>query len=52
MGIQMEFELELCDPEATDEAMPPLGEMAYGAVKPVEKIAVRLRKRAPGEKLK
>jgi hypothetical protein len=40
-----EFEIELCDPEAVEEAMPPLREVAYGVVRPMEKIAVRVRKR-------
>ncbi|KAF1945985.1 cytochrome P450 [Clathrospora elynae] len=44
-----EFELQLCDPEATDAAMPTLGETAFGTVRSLDKIAVRIRKRRPDE---
>lgn len=40
-----EFEVQLCDAEQVDAALPPVNELAYGTVKPVEKIAVRIRKR-------
>ena len=40
-----EFEVQLCDPEIFDVVVPPVREMAYGILKPVEKIAVRIRKR-------
>ena len=40
-----QFELELCEPEAVDAAMPPLREVAYGTVKPLERVAVRIKKR-------
>ncbi|KAF2628478.1 cytochrome P450 [Macroventuria anomochaeta] len=40
-----EFEVQLCDTEQVDAALPPIRESAYGTVKPLEKIAVRIRKR-------
>ena len=40
-----EFEVQLCDAEQVDAALPPVREFAYGTVKPLEKIAVRIRKR-------
>lgn len=40
-----EFEIQLCDTELVDAALPPTGEFAYGTVKPLEKVAVRIRKR-------
>lgn len=40
-----EFEIQLCDPEQVDAAIPPVGLLAYGTVKPLEKLAVRIRKR-------
>lgn len=40
-----EYEIELCDPEATDLAIPPLRELAYGTTQPAGKIAIRIRKR-------
>lgn len=43
-----EWEIQLCDPEAADEAMPVLREKALGAVRPLERIAVRIRKRRAG----
>jgi hypothetical protein len=39
------FEIQLCDPEATDAVITPMREAAYGAVRPLEGIAVRIRKR-------
>ncbi|KAH7386034.1 cytochrome P450 [Pyrenochaeta sp. MPI-SDFR-AT-0127] len=42
------FELQLCDPEAADAAMPPVRESAYGIVKPLDNIPVRIRKRRIG----
>ncbi|KAF2643967.1 putative cytochrome-like protein P450 [Massarina eburnea CBS 473.64] len=47
-----EFEVELCDSEATEELLPPVREMAFGTVKPMDKIAIRIRKRVPGEKIR
>jgi hypothetical protein len=40
-----EFEIELCDPQAADAAMPVLQESAFGQIRPQERIAVRIRKR-------
>ncbi|KAI4704384.1 hypothetical protein J4E81_001450 [Alternaria sp. BMP 2799] len=40
-----EFEIQLCDPDLIDAAMPELRESAFGLVQPKEKIAVRIRKR-------
>jgi hypothetical protein len=40
-----EWEIQLCDPEATDAIMPTMREKAFGAVRPLEPITVRIRKR-------
>lgn len=40
-----EFEIQLCDTDEVDAALPPLREFAFGTVKPIEKVAVRIRKR-------
>jgi hypothetical protein len=40
-----EFEMQLCDPEATDAAISPVRKEAFGAVRPLDRIAVRIRKR-------
>ncbi|KAF3009741.1 hypothetical protein E8E13_009311 [Curvularia kusanoi] len=40
-----EFEIQLCDEDEVDAAIPPLGEDAFGTMKPVGKVAVRIRKR-------
>jgi hypothetical protein len=39
------FEMQLCDPEATDAAITPVRKEAFGAVRPLDRIAVRIRKR-------
>jgi hypothetical protein len=39
------FEMQLCDPQATDAAVNPIRKEAYGAVRPLDTIAVRIRKR-------
>ena len=44
-----EFEIQLCDPDLIDAAMPELRESAFGQVRPKEKIAVRIRKRRAGK---
>jgi hypothetical protein len=41
-----EFDLQLCDPDLFDEVVPPVREMAFGNLKPLEKVAVRIRKRS------
>jgi hypothetical protein len=40
-----EFEVQICEPEWVDAVMPRARELAYGTVKPLDKIAVRVRKR-------
>jgi hypothetical protein len=40
-----EFQVQLCDTDEVDAALPPVHEFAYGTVKPLEKVAVRIRKR-------
>jgi hypothetical protein len=47
--LMSEFEIQLCDPEATDAAMPALQESAFGQLRPRERIAVRIRKRRVGK---
>ena len=47
--VMSEFEVQLCDPEATDAAMPVLRESAFGQLRPQERIAVRIRKRKLGK---
>jgi hypothetical protein len=44
-----EFEVQLCDPDVIDAAMPELRESAFGQIRPQEKIAVRIRKRRVGK---
>ncbi|KAI4952608.1 hypothetical protein J4E91_003080 [Alternaria rosae] len=44
-----EFEMQLCDPDLIDAAMPELRESAFGQVRPKDKIAVRIRKRRTGK---
>ncbi|CAA9961296.1 Cytochrome P450 [Pyrenophora teres f. maculata] len=46
-----EFEFELCDPDATDAAMPQLREVAFGTVRPQEGVTVRIRKRRASGKV-
>ncbi|CAO2651892.1 Nn.00g001750.m01.CDS01 [Neocucurbitaria sp. VM-36] len=43
-----EFEIQLCDSDAVDAAVPPVREAAYGTVKPLDDVAVRIRKRKMG----
>ncbi|OSS43390.1 hypothetical protein B5807_12008 [Epicoccum nigrum] len=40
-----EFEVQICDEDQLDAALPPVNELAFGTVKPLEKAAVRIRKR-------
>lgn len=40
-----EFEIQVCDSEHVDAALPSLDILAYGTVKPTDKVAVRIRKR-------
>jgi hypothetical protein len=41
-----EFELQLCEPELFDTVVPPSREVAFGTLKPLERIGVRIRKRS------
>lgn len=41
-----EFEVQLCDPESFDEILPPMQEVAFGMLQPLDKVAVRIRKRS------
>ncbi|KAF1849405.1 cytochrome P450 [Cucurbitaria berberidis CBS 394.84] len=43
-----EFDLQLCDTDEVDAAIPPVREDAYGTVKPLYPVAVRIRKRRMG----
>nr|GFD58091.1 hypothetical protein [Tanacetum cinerariifolium] len=40
-----EFDIQLCDTDEVDAVLPAVGEFAFGTVKPLDKIAVRIRKR-------
>jgi hypothetical protein len=40
-----EFEIQLCDAELFDAVLPPAREVAFGMLKPLEHVAVRIRKR-------
>lgn len=40
-----EFEIQLSDADEVDAILPPTLEFAFGTVKPLEKVAVRIRKR-------
>ncbi|KAF1359708.1 cytochrome P450 [Lizonia empirigonia] len=40
-----DFELQLSDVDEVDAVLPPVREFAYGTVKPLDKVAVRIRKR-------
>jgi hypothetical protein len=44
------FELQLCDPDLFDAAVPPVRDMAFGTIRPLEKIALRIRKRSGSTK--
>lgn len=45
-----DFEVQLCDPEYMKHIVPPLQEAAFGANRPLDKVAVRIRKRRHGQK--
>ena len=45
-----EFETQLCDPDNIEQDLPAVQEFAYGTVIPLNKIAIRIRKRRPGER--
>jgi hypothetical protein len=40
-----EFEMQLCDAELFDAVLPPAREVAFGILKPLDKVAVRIKKR-------
>ncbi|KAF2865178.1 cytochrome P450 [Massariosphaeria phaeospora] len=40
-----EYELEFSEPEDVEQALPPVREIAYGSIKPLHKIRLRIRKR-------
>jgi len=40
-----EFELQFCEPDLFDAVAPPVHEKAFGMLKPLGEIAVRIRKR-------
>lgn len=41
-----EFEIQLCDDELFDAVLPPAQEAAFGVLRPLEKVAIRIKKRA------
>jgi hypothetical protein len=43
--LTAEFEIQLCDLDYVDAVLPPNNELAYGTVRPLDKIPVRIRKR-------
>jgi hypothetical protein len=40
-----EFEIQLCDAELFDAVLPPARELAFGMLKPLDKVDVRIKKR-------
>ena len=40
-----EFEIQLSDADEVDAILPPVREFAFGTVRPLDKVAVRIRKR-------
>jgi len=40
-----EFEIQLCDHELFDAVLPPAHETAFGVLRPLEKVAIRIKKR-------
>lgn len=42
-----EYEVQLSDPESAEQVIPPVREAAYGTVRPLDKVRVRIRKRTP-----
>lgn len=40
-----EFEIQLSDTDELDAILPPTHDFAFGTIKPLEKVAVRIRKR-------
>jgi hypothetical protein len=41
-----EFEIQLCDAELFDAVLPQMQEAAFGMLRPIDKIAIRIRKRS------
>jgi hypothetical protein len=48
--LMTEFEMQLCEPDHVEQLLPTVGEVAYGTVRPLDKIAIRIRRRRPGER--
>jgi hypothetical protein len=48
--LMTEFEMQLCEPDYVEQVLPTVGEVAYGTVKPLDKIAIRIRRRRLGER--
>lgn len=46
--LMNEFEPQLCDPDLFDVVVPQARDVAFGTIKPLDKIAVRIRKRSGG----
>lgn len=40
------FEIQLCDTDHFDAVLPPTGDLAFGMLKPLDTIPVRIRKRS------
>jgi hypothetical protein len=41
-----DFEVQLCDTELFDQDLPPPRSVAFGVIKPMGEVAVRIRKRS------
>jgi hypothetical protein len=41
-----EFEPQLCDPDLFDAVVPPARDIAFGSLKPLDQVAIRIRKRS------
>jgi hypothetical protein len=44
-----EFEFQLCDPDLFDAVLPPAREIAFGILKPLDKVEFRIRKRTTSD---
>lgn len=40
-----EYEIQLSDPQSAEQSIPPVRGVAYGTIKPLDKVRVRIRKR-------
>ncbi|KAH7380301.1 cytochrome P450 [Phaeosphaeria sp. MPI-PUGE-AT-0046c] len=43
--LSNDFELQICDAELFEQSLPPPGTMAFGILKPLGEVALRIRKR-------